>query len=90
MRVVILYSRVFKIVALRTPSRSKHSFSHHRFNTPIPDVDRAVMIYFTCVVPYGSTKFTLKFPVISSSAQRGRLLVFTTTYYMAEELLEVM
>ena len=90
MRVVSFYSRVVNLVALHTPSISKHSFYHHRFNTSIPAVDRASMIHFTLVVPFGSTKFTLKFPVTSSSAQRGRLMVVTMTYSMDEALLGVM
>ena len=90
MRVVSFYSRLVNVVTLRTPSRSKHSFYHQRFNTLIPAVDRAAMIYFTLVVPFGFTKFTLKFPVTSSSAQRGRLMVVTMTYSMDEALLGVM
>ena len=90
MRAVSFYSRVVNVVFLRTPSISKHYFSHHCFNTSIPAVDMASMIYFTLVVPFGSTKFTLKFPVTSSSAQRGRLLVVTMTYSMDEALLGVM
>ena len=90
MRVVSFYSRAVNLVALRTPSISKHSFYHHRFNTSIPAVDRAAMIYFALVVPFGSTKFTFELPVAISSAQRGCLLVVTMAYYMDEALLGVM
>ena len=90
MRVVSFYIRVINVVLLCTPSRYKHSFSNHRFNTSITAVDRAAMIYFTLVVPFGSTKFTLKLPVTSSSFQWGRLLVVTIIYSMDEALLGVM
>ena len=87
---VSFYSRVVNVVALRNPSRSNHSFYHHRFNTLITAVDRAAIIYFTIVVPFGSTKFKLKLPVTSISSQRGCLLVVTMKSYMSEAFLGAM